>query len=300
MVTYEEFKEQIMEMAETEIGRRAVIKPVHKNNGLNLDGLTIMSEESNIAPTIYLNGYYELYKEIMDEPDALEITWHSMKDDYYRHLPVNSFDVDSFMDYEKVRGNLRLKLVNYKKNEEWLDDVVFVPFLDLAGVVFVNVAMGKGEQGTITVMKSHMVAWGKSEEDLLHDAMENMKDDYLITPMEEILKDVMNPICLEGMEDLEEIPMYVLYNSKRLLGAGLMMVTNVLKEAADMMKCDNIVILPSSIHEIMLLPYEEGNIDLDGLTETIREVNESSVEAEEVLSDHPYLYSREQDKIVCV
>jgi hypothetical protein len=79
-----------------------------------------------------------------------------------------------------------------------------------------------------------------------------------------------------------------------------MMVTNVLKEAADMMKCDNIVILPSSIHEIMLLPYEEGNIDLDGLTETIREVNESSVEAEEVLSDHPYLYSREQDKIVCV
>jgi hypothetical protein len=273
---------------------------VHKNNGLNLDGLTIMSEESNIAPTIYLNGYYELYKEIMDEPDALEITWHSMKDEYYRHLPVNSFDVDSFMDYEKVRGNLRLKLVNYKKNEEWLDDVVFVHFLDLAGVVFVNVTMGKGEQGTITVMKSHMVAWGKSEEDLLHDAMENMKDDYLITPMEEILKDVMNPIGIEGMNVIEEIPMYVLYNSKRLLGAGLMMVTNVLKEAADMMKCDNIMILPSSIHEIMLLPYEEGNIDLAGLTETIREVNESSVEAEEVLSDHPYLYSREQDKIVCV
>jgi hypothetical protein len=35
------------------------------------------------------------------------------------------------------------------------------------------------------------------------------------------------------------------------------------------------------------------------LTEIIREVNESSLAEEEILSDHPYLYSREQDEVVC-
>jgi hypothetical protein len=294
MVTYEEFKEQILERVEVEIGGRAVIKPVHKNNGLNMDGLIIMSEESNLSPTIYLNGYYERYREIMDEPDALDSTWHSIKESYYQHLPVCSFDADSFLDYEKVRGNLKIKLVNYKKNEELLEDVVFVPFLDLAGVVIVNVTMGKGTEGTITVSKSHMVAWGKSEEDLLNDAMENMKDDFIIKPMEEVLK-----YRIADTSGLEKIPMYVLYNNKGLLGAGLMMVTNVLREAADMMKCDNIVIIPSSIHEVMLVCYEEEKTDLAELTEIIREVNESSLAEEEILSDHPYLYSREQDEVVC-
>jgi hypothetical protein len=300
MVTYEEFKEFIVEMAETEMGNRAVVNPVHKNNGLNLDGLIIMSEDSNMVPTIYLNRYYEQYKEIMDEPDALESIWRGIKEYYYQHLPVNSFDVDSFTDYEKVKGNLRLKLVNYKKNKEWLDDVVFIPFLDLAGVVVVNVKMEKGKVGTITVTKSHMVEWEKNEEDLLHDAMENMKDDYIIMPMEEILKERLEELGIADIEELAELSMYVLYNRQRLLGAGLMMVPNVMREAAELMGCDNIVIIPSSVHETMLLPCEEGKTDFTEMTEIIREVNQNSLEEEEILSDHPYLYCREQDKIVCV
>jgi hypothetical protein len=300
MIAYEEFKQQIMEMAETEIGSRAVINPVHKNNGVNLDGLIIMSEDSNMIPTIFLNRYYEQYKEIMDEPDALESIWHDIKECYYQHLPVNSFDVDSLTDYEKVKGNLRLKLVNYKKNEEWLDDVVFIPFLDLAGVVVVNVKIGKGKVGTITVTKSHMVEWGKSEEDILHDAMENMKDDYIITPMEEILKEQLEELGIADIAELAELSMYVLYNRQRLFGAGLVMVPNVMREAAELMGCDNIVIIPSSVHETMLIPCEEGQTDFNELKRIIGEVNQNSLEEEEILSDHPYLYSREQDKIVCM
>jgi hypothetical protein len=50
----------------------------------------------------------------------------------------------------------------------------------------------------------------------------------------------------------------------------------------------------------MLIPCEEGQTDFNELKRIIGEVNQNSLEEEEILSDHPYLYCREQDKIVCV
>ena len=35
---------------------------VRKNNNVELDGLVIRQHDSNVAPTIYLNGFYEEYK----------------------------------------------------------------------------------------------------------------------------------------------------------------------------------------------------------------------------------------------
>ena len=38
------------------------VNTVVKNNGLHLTGLTILNRSSNMAPTIYLEHYFELYK----------------------------------------------------------------------------------------------------------------------------------------------------------------------------------------------------------------------------------------------
>lgn len=37
------------------------VNTVVKNNDLHLTGLTILSKGSNIAPTIYLENYYQMY-----------------------------------------------------------------------------------------------------------------------------------------------------------------------------------------------------------------------------------------------
>ena len=34
-----------------------------KNNGTELDGITIMEKDKNIAPTIYINSFYDRYRE---------------------------------------------------------------------------------------------------------------------------------------------------------------------------------------------------------------------------------------------
>ena len=119
MLAYSEFKEIIREQAEKETGCRVVINPVKKLNGLILDGLVIISTDSNMSPTIYLNGYYEKYKECMDvEEDPVSVVWKELYKTYKQHLPRFDFDESDFTDFEKVRGRLRVKLVNYYSNQE--------------------------------------------------------------------------------------------------------------------------------------------------------------------------------------
>ena len=56
-------------------------------------------------------------------------------------------------------------------------------------------------------------------------------------------------------------------------------------------------ILPSSIHEVILVPEFESS-DFESLSKMVREINGISVAKEEVLSDHAYYYDREMEQVV--
>jgi hypothetical protein len=51
------------------------------------------------------------------------------------------------------------------------------------------------------------------------------------------------------------------------------------------------VILPSSIHEVLVIPMEEAP-DLSSLNALVREVNANYVDVEEILSWQAYIYRR--------
>ena len=63
-----------------------------------------------------------------------------------------------------------------------------------------------------------------------------------------------------------------------------------------MVKAD-LVILPSSIHEVLLIPYEP-NISFQELTNMVSHINRAEVPIEDRLSDQVYLYSRNLDSVV--
>ena len=60
-MNYEEFKKALIQKVTEGAGEDAeiTVHRVPKNNGVVLDGLTIMKKGRNIAPTIYLDSYYE-------------------------------------------------------------------------------------------------------------------------------------------------------------------------------------------------------------------------------------------------
>lgn len=92
------------------------------------------------------------------------------------------------------------------------------------------------------------------------------------------------------------MPMYVLTNEHKFHGAGCILYGNLLKEIADKWGCD-ICIIPSSIHETLLIPMSAAG-SCAVTSQMVREVNQTQVSPEEILSDHVYQFNRETGEII--
>lgn len=81
--------------------------------------------------------------------------------------------------------------------------------------------------------------------------------------------------------------MTVLTNELKVKGASAVIDYELLKKVAKDYKCKKLIILPSSIHEVIVIPCEE-NTDLEFYSHLVRECNKS-VDPKEILSDRAYM-----------
>ena len=85
--------------------------------------------------------------------------------------------------------------------------------------------------------------------------------------------------------------MYVLSNTERFYGASAILYPKILLQFARSIGQD-FYILPSSVHEVLLLSKESGARRSD-LNRMIQDINASQVAEEEILSDHVYILDRD-------
>ena len=100
---------------------------------------------------------------------------------------------------------------------------------------------------------------------------------------------------------MEELPegfpkMYVLTNLLKRYGAAALLYPGTLKKAGEVLGSD-FAILPSSIHEVLLLPGEFWRKDLENFADMVRYVNREHVEDWDVLDDTVYFYKRDGDRL---
>ena len=90
----------------------------------------------------------------------------------------------------------------------------------------------------------------------------------------------------ETKSDFPEL--YVISNNCRFKGASAILDRRALKTFAKEHGVDELVVLPSSVHEMLILPYQD-DMNLDDLSDIVKEVNAVQVEPEERLTDRAYL-----------
>lgn len=292
-----EFAEAVKKELETRTGEKVEIAKYQKNNGVMLRGIVIKDMESNIVPTIYLESFYEKYywDEDMDfVVDSILDMYEKSKVDGYR-------DMSFYTDFEKVKDKIAYKLINFNDNKKALRTVPYIKFLDLAKVYYVNVNVEGVGEGTILVQNRHMIEWGVSVEELEKHAAENTPK---LSPLQMIdLWDIAEQLEEEISEDLrdsvpevrKENKSYVMTNQQKIFGAATMLYKDVIKNHAEKLQCD-IYILPSSIHELILIPAD-FDMNVEYMKYMVHDVNRTQVLREEVLSDSVYIYHRETDSI---
>lgn len=295
-MTYEEFQGSVIDTLEKRFPQNTSfhIHRVLKTNDRELDGLVISEPDSPVSPTIYLNPFFDAFESGSSSFDEIiDVIF----DAYYKHRGAEPFDIGSFMDFERARGNIVFRLINREKNEKLLSDVPFIPYLDLA-VTFCFLTELKGEGlGAILIHDCHIEEWGKKKEELFGIAAKNMERllPSSLTPMNEILKK-MGLYSVNEPTEYDKVPLFVLSNERKNYGAATILYKGQLKKAAAVIGKEKLCVIPSSIHEVLLMPCDEtkDREEIDGM---VREVNRTTLSPDEVLSDHAYYYDASKDSI---
>lgn len=286
--TMEEFAEAVRTEFEKRIEKSVIVQKLNKNNGIMLYGLTVLEDEINISATIYLEPYYEVY-----EDTGMEYIVDRLERVYEENKPEQSFDISKILDYESIKEDLRAKLINYELNRDFLKEVPHRRFLDLAIVAYIALEMEEEIEGnaTITVKNNLQQTWKVDKEEMIDTALENIKGDVVAADMSEYV----DMSLFGNTENLFDI--YVLTNRLKLHGAVAMLQKDRLKQFSEELEKETLTILPSSIHECLIINTEDEPKDIDELREMVKEVNETVVSDQDILSNNVYIYNRTTDKI---
>lgn len=289
---YQKFIETVKEHIKQVLQKKVYVHPVLKNNGLVYDGLVILDPIFNISPTIYLNPYYHRYLDGVSLDDIYE----DILKVYEEHLPSEDFDISLFEDYAKAQDHIVMKLINAKKNEKLLEQVPHVLIYDLAIVFLFTTYDFTHAYSTILIHHTHLKLWN-IDTDALYEAAK-MNSLKLLPPRLDNLHDIFEEITDESLDFLNELDIHVLTNPLKIFGATCMVYPNLLEEIAKIYD-DDIIIIPSSVHEVLLFPKKnlpEG-YTLDYINTMVETVNATELADTEILSDHTYHYHRTTKEI---
>lgn len=304
-MTYETFLAAILSAVQARVcpGTSVSIQKILKNNGLEQDGLYIQKEDSPFAPVICLAPYYEEAKKGIPVEELAErfLDFSSAQNQFCPELDRWIYD------FSQVSERVAFRFISVQDNKSLLSSVPHIPFLDLALVFYLILEQMEDGQMTVLIHNEHAALWHTDAEELCQLALKNTPSllPYKLEPLENSIFPVFSDTS-EKTFHTEEIydqsgnvsadGLYILTNSMGINGAACMLYPDVLKNFAALVK-DDLFILPSSIHEVLLSPVKTS-LSIEEINQMIEEINELEVSPEERLSNHAYYYNAARCQIV--
>ncbi len=287
-MTYQSFISELNSVAAESLPENTGIsfESFRQNNGITKNALIISTESSNIKPIIYLDEYFTRYKKGEDISNILS----DIISTYEKYRIYTNIDLPLY-DFNWVKNKIIYRLINYKRNFPLLCEIPHIKFLDLA-IVF-NICIFKKDIYSIAAIdNSHIKNWDIGVNTMLEYAGKNTPKllPENVHRFSDILKDTsVNDITSNPLD------MYVLTNSICTYGASCILYSRVLEKLAEKFN-EDIYILPSSVHELILLPCKDKNSR--ELHDMVFSINETAPKQTEILSNHVYLYERNTGKIL--
>jgi|GEM_PF-6715583 len=265
-------------------------------------GLSIVdktTDDPSIAPCIDLTRQYTDY--IAGETDLDAIVT-----DLYAHLiatPLPSIDFDQLKDYEAIKPKLLLQLIDA---DDIKDYIPHVPFGDGLALIC-RIALTP--DATAVVTKGMLDKFDISVDDLFADAMTASTSHRkpVLRSMGETIGMLMDEDDLDDEEQdaLQAVPpLYVATmesedGSFGNYGASAITYPGFLKTATERIGSSKLIVLPSSVHEMLLITADCG-VDTDDMRDMVRTINQTQVAPQDRLSDNVYLYDAKSDTLTKV
>ena len=282
-MSYEGFKEYFWEQLKNTLSEGIELQEQNclKNNDLQVEMLTCKEEGKNLTPRIRTREFYDLYRQ-QGMKTAVEVAIEILGD-------RRKVDVHKVIEpWEVMKSGVNVEVINYEWNQERLkkEKMVYEKILDLAIVFTVNLREDKDFKMTIT--SGLLEQWKITKDELISVAYENfVKAEYAIISCKNVMEQLVG-LRLES-------ELWVLSNRSRLRGASGMLRGDLLQDMANKKESD-LLILPSSVDEVLLLAWDDIP-DMELVKKSVKNTNKYFVDEEDKLSDHVYVFRRKTGEL---
>ena len=263
-------------------GADIAVEDVLKNNNTTQRALLIKKPGSMMCPMIYMHSYYERYLDTNDMTRIVtDIVDLRMSEEEGNHM----LNDETLYDYEKCRDQIMPRLINTKFNVNMLQNMPHKKKEDLSVIYTVELGERENEVMSMPITNALLDSWEKTKEDIEQAAEDNLKQrhSYTLEPITKVLE-------MEQQEAENDV-IYVLSNKRKMYGATEIINPEAIETLMKKTGEKKFYLLPSSIHEFLVVLTND--ITTDDLRQMVREVNDSVVKQEEILSYNVYTYTRE-------
>lgn len=255
---------------------------VPKNGGYR-KGIAMIGNPTGLVPVAYPDEYVKQWQDGMPiKAIAGEISRNLLC-----HIEPLPFDKDAFFK-QITPEHLRTGVVSYEPNKEWLKETPHERLADLA--VYGKIDLG---DASVKVNGQVLSMLHMTREEMLDCAKQNTRKQVSLDSLNNVMFQMMkesgiSPEMAQAMIGKSKIPDFMVLTTKdRNEGASLIANTGLMK-AIHQKLGEDFYILPSSIHEVLLVRKSEFPDSADRLKEMVQGVNQSMVAPEERLSDEIY------------
>lgn len=260
---------QLQQSVEGRTGERVEVHSVTKADGKKILEIVI-GENPLFSPVVWVEESSAGYDR-NSLADILQRIWAVYG--RYKELERRKFPFD------KVKGNIYLRLVHYERNKRLLERLVFSRYLDLAVVPVVTLEEDVEDSCSSLVVNIQKGMCGVGADELLRVGYENGKNDCMV----------------EGLEFSAEESGYEIFTMSN--GHNFAMLDKgKLRDLAEKIHSDCLFILPVSIYEIFIIP-EDNVFDVSELQEFSKAIRGLLDFEEAMLSEKIYRYSLGRDNI---
>lgn len=272
-------KTKVCERVEKILGKKFQCDKIEmkKNNGEIRVGYRVTEEGKNVSPTVYV-------------PDDITEEGEMARFIVKTFIETGNDIGLNLNDYLKdIKDNVYMYLVGHEKNAKRLEegDIYHEPFLDMDICYAVKIEGPKLKTGSITLTNSLIKSKNYDMSEIKECALKRLEHDNDVKHIVDIIGASYPPEIREKIKE-EGVPTYVLSTMNGYRGASVILADSMIEKLKRLIG-DEFYILPSSIHEMLAVPFDES-VSLENLRELVGSVNANELKPEDVLTDSVYIY----------
>ena len=288
-MNYQDYKQILMdelwEQKPQEISEYQ-IKTIIKQNEKISDCVTpVYADGGNLAPILYLEQFYDPdYDTEKIKTLASQLTNHFLE----AHRVQSHFDI-SQINPHTAQTHLTLRLYNRALNPEIEQTCAHIDCLDLIAVPRWTVGNTKEISSSFLVNRDvQRTLLHMTDDELLQIARQNaLNQHFSVIGMNQLLrrmlKEVPEEVVSEMMPTDGEV-MFVMSNEEKQFGATALLFPELLKKASSIVGESIFYVIPSSVHELVVIPCSRVDDPAD-LVFMMKSINAEQVAVQDRLGD---------------